>query len=90
MANNKSPGLDGLTKEFYETVFPIIGDSFVCMINNSFSNGLLSDSQRTGLITLICKDTDHRSDLSYWRPISLLNYHYKIISKVIYALVALF
>ena len=84
MANNKSPGLDGLTKEFYDILFPIIGDSFVCMINNSFSNGLLSDSQRTGLITLICKDTDHRSDLSYWRPISLLNYDYKIISKVIF------
>ena len=84
MSNNKSPGRDGLTKEFYESTFGLIGDSFVSMVNGCFDNGALSGSQRTGLITLICKDKDAAADLSNWRPITLLNYDYKIISKVIY------
>ena len=54
------------------------------MVNGCFDNGALSGSQRTGLITLICKDKDAAADLSNWRPITLLNYDYKIISKVIY------
>ena len=73
MLNDKSPGLDGLTKEFYSAVFHFIGDSFVEMVNNCHDNNLLSCTQRTSLITLICKITAHRSDLSNWPPISLLN-----------------
>ena len=84
MANNKSPGLDGLTKEFYAVMFPIFGDSFVTMINNCFVNHRLSLSQRTGLITLICKNSEHSADLENWRPISLLNLDYKILSKVLF------
>ena len=53
MLNDKSPGLDGLTKEFYSAVFHYIGDSFVEMVNNCHVNNLLSCTQRTSLITLI-------------------------------------
>ena len=83
MQNNKSPGLDGLPKEFYAKFFSIIGDKFVEMINNCFVDGMLSTSQRHGLITLICKNPDKSEFLSNWRPISLLNVDYKIISKVL-------
>jgi len=83
MKNGKSPGLDGLPKEFYAKVFPIIGDVFVEIINKSFKDGILCSSQRHGLITLLCKDHNNAEKLSNWRPISLLNVDYKIISKVL-------
>ena len=78
MANSKTPGLDGLPKEFYEFAFKYIGKSFVRLINRCYSEGILPPSQRQGLITLICKET-----LTNWRPISLLDVDYKIISKVL-------
>ena len=56
MSCSKSPGLDGLQKEFYAFAFKYIGKSFVEMLNNSWEEGILAQSQRVGLITLICKD----------------------------------
>ena len=82
MANFKTPGLDGLPKEFYEFAFKYIGKSFVSLINRCYSEGILPPSQRQGLITLICKDPNNAETLKNWRPISLLNVDYKIISKV--------
>ena len=81
MANNKSPGLDGLPKEFYHRFFPLIGHHFVEMVNWSFVLGELPASQRTSIITLLCKNKDKKFSLKAWRPISLLNVDYKIISK---------
>ena len=85
MKNNKSPGDDGLTKEFYVTVFSCISKQFVAVVNDIFRSESLSPSQKHGLITLICKDSDHSDLLKNWRPISLLNVDYKIISKVLSA-----
>ena len=79
----KSPGLDGLPKEFYAFAFKYIGKSFVEMLNNSWEEGILAQSQRVGLITLICKDLSQSDNLNFWRPISLLNTDYKILSKLI-------
>ena len=51
------------------------------MANTCFRRGILSRTQRLGIITLICKDPEKAYDLKYWRPISLLCLDYKIISK---------
>jgi len=83
MKNDKSPGSDGLTKEFYVQFFPIIGNIYITIINHSYELGLLSSSQRTGHITLICKDKDHADNMKNWRPISLLNLDYKILTKTL-------
>ena len=40
-------------------------------------------SQRQGVITLICKDPAKADTLNNWRPISLINTDYKILSKVL-------
>lgn len=85
MKDNKSPGLDGLTKELYLQVFNIIGDHFLLVINSIYQNKSLSHTQRLGLITLICKSPEHPEHLRNWRPISLLNVDYKIIAKVLSA-----
>ena len=54
--NNKSPGEDGFSKEFYETFFDLIGIHLLNSYNEAFSKGQLSISQRRGVICLIPKD----------------------------------
>lgn len=83
MQNNKYPGPDGLPKEFYTFAFPYIGKSFVKLINRVWLEGTLPQSQIQCFITLICKDKHNADLLSNWRPISLLNCDYKILSKVL-------
>ena len=81
--NNKSPGEDGFSKEFYETFFDLIGLHLLNSYNEAFSKGQLSISQRRGVICLIPKDDSCLIELSNWRPLTLLNVDYKILAKVI-------
>ena len=53
MKKGKSPGNDGLTKEFYEYFFNKISDSLVVALNRSFEVSQLSSSQRQAVIVLI-------------------------------------
>ena len=82
-ADNKSPGEDGFTKEFYQTFFDLIGKDLLNSYNDSFQKGSLSISQKRGTITLIPKGEINLTDLKNWRPISLLNVDYKLLSKVL-------
>ena len=81
-SNNKSPGVDGLTYEFYKTFWDCIGPDLVTVINDSFNNGQLSLSQRTGVISLLYKKGD-KLETKNWRPITLLCSDYKILAKVL-------
>ena len=83
MKDNKSPGPDGLTKAFYVKFFDLIGETLVKLSRVIFENEHLTESQRLSYITLLCKDPNNASNMKNWRPISLLNYDYKIISKSI-------
>ena len=83
MESGKAPGCDGLPSEFYKAFFPLFGRGFVEMINNCFNDGLLPKSLRHGVITLLCKDESTSENLNSWRPISLLNIDYKIVSKAL-------
>lgn len=83
MHDNKSPGSDGLPREFYAKFFHLFEDVFVEVLNSAFATDLLSESQRYGIITLACKDSSKADLLTSWRPISLLNVDYKILSKVL-------
>ena len=55
MPNNKSPGNDGLTKEFYETFWEEIKIPLCNSITKSYQNRELSASQRQAVIKLIEK-----------------------------------
>lgn len=76
---NKSPGCDGLTVEFYVHFWYLLGPDFVNVINYAVRHGELSLSQRRGVITLLYKKGD-RNLLKNWRPITLLNVDYKILT----------
>ena len=52
------------------------------VLNDNYRLGVLSKSQREGLLRLLLKKDDKRLPKN-WRPISLLNTDYKLASKVI-------
>ena len=83
MNNNKSPGNDGFTVEFYCTFWPVLGDIIVVALNEAYDKGSLSTSQKQGIITLIEKEGKDAVYIQNYRPITLLNVDYKIISKVL-------
>ena len=83
MENDKSPGPDGLSKNFYMRFFDILGPMLLKLYENIFEENSLSNSQKVSYITLICKDLNKHYDVKAYRPISLMNYDVKILSKLI-------
>ena len=83
MKNNKSPGPDGYTTEFYKFFFNDIGKFLIRSFNESFLNGSLSITQYQGVITCIPKEGKPKQFVKNWRPISLLNVSYKILSSCV-------
>ena len=78
---NSAPGLDGFTPKLYISfplLFPILFQTF----NNSYLRKQLTHSQSLALIKLIPKIPNPIS-VKDWRPISLLNTDYKILSTII-------
>ena len=55
MQNDKSPGNDGLTKEFCETFWDKLKETFVNSVREAREIGHLSTSQRQAIIKLIEK-----------------------------------
>ena len=82
LKQNKSPGLDGLTSEFYQTFWEELQCIFIRMIDESFKKGILPCSIKKAVITLIFKKGD-RTLLKNYRPISLTNCDYKILTFVL-------
>ena len=82
MENNKSPGLDGLSTNFYKCFWPILGHELTQIFNYAFDHGHLPLTQRLGVISLLFKKGD-RTQLQNWRPITLLNTDYKILTKAL-------
>ena len=80
--NNKSPGNDSLTKEFYEAFWSELKEPFMNSISQTKISKKLITSQRQAVIKLIEKKDKDKRFIKNWRPISLLNVDYKIISKV--------
>ena len=85
MQNSKSPGNDGLTKEFYETFWNEMKHPFMNSIMEAIEKKKVSTSQRQAVINLIEKKERDKQFIKNWRPISLLNVDYKIIAKALAA-----
>ena len=81
--NNKTPGSDGLTIEFYRHFWNFVALFMVDSFNYGFGNRHLSISQRLGIISLIPKKDKNVEYLKNWRPVSLLNSDYKIATNAI-------
>ena len=77
-----SPGIDGLTMNFYKHFWPLLGNKLTLVYNYAFRSGQVSVSQRRGVISLLFKKGD-RTLLKNWRPITLLTTDYKILTKAL-------
>ena len=85
MQNNKCPGNDGLTKEFYETLWNEIKNPFTNSIMETREKMKLTTSQRQAVINLTEKKERDKRFTKNWHPISLLNVDYKIVAKALAA-----
>ena len=83
MNKNKSSGIDGLTVEFFTKVWDILKTSFHKVVKSIQNEKQLSRSMRKGIISLFYKKKCDKTNVKNFRPISLLNVGYKIISKVL-------
>ena len=82
MANNKSPGSDGIITEFYKIYWSQIREVFLEVCRSGYKNERLAYTQYQAVITLLYKK-GVREDIRNWRPISLINTDSKIISKIL-------
>ena len=83
MKNDKSPGFSGYTVEFFKFFWGDIGKLIHKSILYAFENNNLSSALREGIITCLPKPGKSRCKLKNWRPITLLNVRYKMISACI-------
>ena len=81
--SNKTPGCDGLTKEFYVTFWTVLGPKILETLRYCKERKLLTQTQRRGVITLLHKQGKDKTKIENYRPLSLLNVDYKILTKTI-------
>lgn len=83
MQNNKSPGPDGFTSEFYKKFALQLAPTLGAMFKEAFSVGILPMTLRQASVSLLAKKDKDPLLCSSYRPISLLNVDFKILSKVL-------
>ena len=83
MKNNKSPGIYGISADFFKVFWRKFKYHIKTAINSSYVKGTLPISWCQSIITCSPKGNKPRQFLKNWRPISLLCAVYKLISGVI-------
>eukprot|EP00253_Pinus_taeda_P018333 PITA_18333 len=82
MSLDKAPGPDGFTVAFYRTHWEIIKKDYIRMAKNFFTKCKMGSSIKSSHLALIPKDPNPQS-FDRFRPISLCNVSYKIITKIL-------
>ena len=82
MPNNKSPGLDGLSNEFYQAVFPLIKNKYLAVKNWYQQEGKVSNEIRKEVTRLLPK-TACVPTVEKVRPIKMLIPDYSIKSRLL-------
>ena len=78
----KAPGPDGLHAGFFQHFWHEVRNPICKEVKNIFTNGVVPDYLNDTLVTLIPKCKSPES-LNNYRPISLCNSVYKIVSKIL-------
>jgi len=80
---NKSPGSDGLTHDFYKTFVKILAPIMLRLYIRMEEKREVPDSMGLGVITVLYKNKGSPFSLKNYRPLSLLNSDYKILTKIL-------
>jgi hypothetical protein len=78
----KAPGPDGLHAVFYKQFWDVCGEEITTEVLQALNTGIIPDGWNDTTIVLIPKVNDPEN-ITQFRPISLCNVIYKIISKVL-------
>nr|GEW82072.1 RNA-directed DNA polymerase, eukaryota [Tanacetum cinerariifolium] len=79
---NKSPGPDGYTFEFFRKYWSFVGPDFCVTVEYFFENGSFPKGCNSSFIALIPKVTDAKF-VTDFRPISLIGCIYKVVMKIL-------
>ncbi|CAL1413585.1 unnamed protein product [Linum trigynum] len=82
MCSKQAPGSDGFTGKFFKALWDIVGPSVVEAVCSFFTSGRLLCSFNHTWLTLIPK-VDSVETMKQLRPISLCQFVYKIITKIL-------
>lgn len=80
MDGDKAPGLDGFTLAFYKLCWEVIKEDLMLMLKDFYEKCFLDKGSNATYIALIPK-REGVDQLSDFRPVSLVDNTYKIISK---------
>ena len=78
----KAPGPDGFPGLFFRRYWDIVGYQVIDVVQSFFREGWLLKQMNHTFITLIPKKQG-ACNFNHSRPISLCNFYYKIISKIL-------
>ena len=79
---NKSPGSDGLTKEFFDYFWDLLCPLYMDCLKEIEETHSLTESQKLGLIRISYKKNG-RVFIENYRPITLLNVDLKILTRTL-------
>lgn len=82
LGNEKTPGLDGLSKEFIMAFWEELSEVIMVIINEIWLNQYMNPVLKKGLIKLLPKQA-FCTKLSHWRPITMMGIIYKILAKAV-------
>jgi len=83
LSNNKSPGPDGISYEFYKKSSPWIMKHLTTLFNQCLDSGHVPPSWTKSFISLIPKKEKDKDKVQNWRPIALINTDAKIFLKLL-------
>ncbi len=81
--NNIAPGSSGFTGAFYKTFWNSLKIIVYKTINKIYHNNMLPESLRFGIVNITPKGSKDQRLLANWRPLTLLNTLYKLISSIL-------
>ena len=82
LPRDKSPGPDGIPNEYYKTFAIQIAGEYARVLREAHVNGEIGEEIKEGTISILHKKND-RKEITNYRPITLLNGDYKILTRVL-------